>query len=34
MLTSPAAMSGMNMGTKKGDTRSGPFRMYAVQLSS
>src|SRR6478736_1746096 len=34
MLTSPAAMSGMNMGTKKGDTRSGPFRMYALQLSS
>src|SRR6478672_5006755 len=34
MLTSPAAMSGMNMGTKKGETRSGPFRTYALQLSS
>jgi len=25
METSPAAMSGMNIGTKKGETRSGPF---------
>ena len=25
METRPAAMSGMNIGTKNGDTRSGPF---------
>ncbi len=30
----PAAMSGMNIGTKNGETRSGPLVMYAVQLSS
>ena len=27
-------MFGMNIGTKKGDTRSGPLRMNAAQFSS
>ena len=34
METSPGAMSGMNIGTKNGETRSGPLRTYAVQFSS
>jgi hypothetical protein len=34
METSPAAMSGMNIGTKKGDTRSGPLVTNALQFSS
>src|SRR5215211_2104669 len=34
METRPAAMSGMNIGTKNGDTRLGPLWTYALQLSS
>ena len=34
METRPAAMSGMNIGTKNGETRSGPLVMKALQLSS
>src|SRR5690606_6373112 len=34
METSPAAISGMNIGTKKGETRSGPLVMYSEHWSS